>query len=75
MIAELDIVVLTTNIPEQNLLEGDLGTVVMIYNNNAAYEVEFITLYGETVSVSTLTPNQIREIKKGEMPHARNLAA
>jgi len=75
MIAELDTIVLTQDLPEQGLCEGDLGTVVMVYNNNAAYEVEFITLDGETVLVATLTPNQIREIKKGEMPHARNLAA
>jgi hypothetical protein len=75
MIAELDTVVLTQDLPEQGLREGDLGTVVMIYKDNAAYEVEFVTLDGETVSVATLIPTQIREIKKGEMPHARNLAA
>jgi len=74
MISELDTVVLTEDLPDKGLRKGDLGTVVMVYNNNAAYEVEFVTLDGETVSVATLTPAQIREIKKGEMPHARNLA-
>lgn len=44
MIAELDRVVLTTNLPEYRLQKGDIGTVVLVHQDGLGYEVEFITL-------------------------------
>ena len=49
---ELDTVVLTIDLPEEGLKAGDLGAVVAVYGDGAAYEVEFVTLKGQTVSVS-----------------------
>ena len=48
---ELQRVVLTTDLPEHGLAEGDVGTVVDVYAGGEGYEVEFVTLTGETVGV------------------------
>ena len=53
-IKEHDCVVLTKNLPEENLEAGDVGTVVHIHKDGAAYEVEFVTLAGRTVAVATV---------------------
>lgn len=75
MINELDSVVLTADVPELGLASGDIGTVVMVHDQGAAYEVEFIALDGETIGVTTLTSNQIRSVREGEIAHARQVVA
>ncbi len=74
MIAELDSVVLTVDVPEHRLRKGDVGTVVLMHAA-AGYEVEFVTLDGETVAVVSLTPEQIRPIALGEIAHVRAVEA
>jgi Domain of unknown function (DUF4926) len=59
MIDELTMVVLTADFPEHGLKAGDLGTVVLVHKHGG-YEVEFMTLDGETVAVLSLSPNQVR---------------
>ena len=56
MINEHDCVVLTQDLPNQTLKAGDMGTVIHIHQGGAGYEVEFMTLAGETVAVATLLP-------------------
>ena len=53
MIKEHDRVVLTNSVPSQGLEEGDVGTVVHVYKDGEAYEVEFVTLDGRTAAVAT----------------------
>ncbi len=72
MIEELDDVVLTTDLPEHGLKAGDIGTVVLTHNNKG-YEVEFITLDGETVAVVSLFPSQVRPVGTREIAHARHV--
>jgi hypothetical protein len=43
---ELDLVVLTHDIPEHGLQQGDLGTIVHCYTDGQAWEVEFVTAEG-----------------------------
>lgn len=74
MIREHDRVVLTVSLPDESLEPGDIGTVVHIYPQQAAYEVEFVTLTGKTAAVVTLPANQIRPVGSSEIPHARELA-
>ena len=52
-----------------------MGTVVHIYRDGLAYEVEFTTLDGRTAAVVTLESNQVRPVTKREITHARELAA
>jgi hypothetical protein len=71
MIVELDRVVLTSDLPEHNLKAGDIGTVVLVHGKNRGYEVEFVTLAGETVAVVSLLPAQLRPIGLREIAQAR----
>lgn len=74
MIQELDRVVLTTDLPEYGLHTGDIGTVVLVHHQGAGYEVEFMTLDGETIAVVTLVAVQVRPIQRGEIAHVRAVA-
>jgi hypothetical protein len=71
MVQELDSVVLTTDLPEYGLESGDIGTVVLVHEGGAGYEVEFMTLDGKTMAVVTLLASQMRQIASGEIAHAR----
>ena len=74
MIREHERIVLTQDVPDSGLVAGDVGTVVHIYENGQAYEVEFTTLHGQTVAVTTLLAPQVRPVHEREMTHARPLA-
>jgi uncharacterized protein DUF4926 len=75
MINELDNVVLTTDVPEFGLAAGDIGTVVMVHDAGRGYEVEFVTLDGETIAVVTLLAPRVRPVGHREIAHARRVAA
>jgi len=70
MIRELDSVVLACDLPEHGLRRGDVGTVVLVHAG-AGYEVEFMTLDGETLAVVSLRDEQLRPIGRREIAHAR----
>lgn len=74
MIKEHDRIVLLIDLQPEGLLAGDVGTVVHIYNRGEAFEVEFMTLEGETVTVVTLPSSQVRAVGKRDITHARKLA-
>ena len=59
MIKELDTVVITVDLPERRLKKGDVGTVVLLHGS-AGYEVEFLTLGGDTLAVVSLSKDQVR---------------
>ena len=73
MIKEHDCVVLTKNLREEALEAGDIGTVVHIHKNGAAYEVEFMTLTGETVAIVTLESSQVRPLNRRDLAYTREL--
>jgi len=72
MIQELAEVVLTCELPEHKLAAGDIGTVV--HGEGPGYEVEFMTLDGETIAVTTLRADQVRQAHAAEIAHARPIA-
>lgn len=55
----LDIVALTVDLPQYNLWRGQVGTVVEILANGAAFEVEFSDRTGRTYESIGLRPEQI----------------
>jgi uncharacterized protein DUF4926 len=58
---ELDLVSLTTDLPEEGLRVGATGTVVHIFHRPyPAYEVEFTDSGGATTAMVTLTADQLR---------------
>ena len=75
MIKELDNVVLKSDLSELGLATGDIGTVVMVHEGGAGYEVEFVALDGETLAVTTLVADQVRPISRREIAHARHVPA
>jgi hypothetical protein len=75
MIREHDCIVLTQNLPDEDLRAGDVGTVVHVHADAAAYEVEFVTLTGRTVAVVTVLPSQLRPVSPHDLTHVRELAA
>jgi hypothetical protein len=75
MIKEHERVVLTVAIPEEGLEPGDVGTVVHIYRDGQAFEVEFVALDGHTAAVATLEASQLRPVSNREITHARELRA
>ena len=73
MINELDTIVLSHDVEPYGLEKGDIGAVVHVYKDEAAYEVEFVTGEGETVAVLTLTLEDIRPMSEREILHVREL--
>jgi hypothetical protein len=74
MIKELDTVALDRDLIEHGLAKGDLGTVVHVYEDGKAFEVEFSTLTGDTLGVMTLEAGDIRPVQEREIAHARAVA-
>lgn len=74
-INELDVVALTCELAAHGLVRGDVGTVVLVHGDGAAFEVEFVGYDGHTVALATLENDQIRPLDSHDIPHARELSA
>ena len=74
MIKEHERVVLKKAVPGKALEAGDVGTVVHVYRDGLAYEVEFTMLDGKTAAVVTVEAAQIRPVGEREITHSRSLA-
>jgi hypothetical protein len=74
MLSEHQNVVLSRDLPEYGLKSGDVGTIVLVHPAGG-YEVEFMTLDGETVAVTSLGKEEVRPIARREIAHARGIAA
>ena len=74
MIQEHERAILTRDIPEQGLKAGDVGTVVHIYRDGAAYEIEFFALDGRTLDVVTVEASHVRPVGHRDMLHVRELS-
>jgi len=74
MITEHSLVVLDRDPEHEKLNRGDVGTVVHVYKNGAAYEVEFVDGGGATIALITVDAVDVRPIMPGEVLHARRTA-
>ncbi|MBW4512989.1 MAG: DUF4926 domain-containing protein [Scytonematopsis contorta HA4267-MV1] len=75
MISELGRVILTTDMPNYGLENGDIGTVVLVHEGGKGYEVEFVTLSGETFAIVSLFAEQVRSTSTREIAHARIISS
>ena len=75
MIKEHERVVLTTAVPAEGLEAGDVGTVVHVYADGRAFEVEFVALDGHTTAVATVEARQVRPVTPRDMTHTREIQA
>ena len=71
MITEHASVVLTENLTAAGLEAGDVSAAVHIHRNGEAYEVEFMTLDGGTLTIQTLEARQIRAVGNLDIPYVR----
>jgi len=56
-----DVVELATDLPEEGLTAGSIGTIVQVFHEpNLAFEVEFADDRGRTLALTPLTVDQIR---------------
>ena len=67
----LDTVVLTQDIPEHGLREGDLAVVVETYDPDGI-EVEFVAPSGETHAVLTLKLRDVRAVTADDIVAVRS---
>lgn len=56
-----DVVELTTDIPEEQLTAGSIGTIVHIFSSpEHAFEVEFTDSDGRTLTTIAVKPDKVR---------------
>ena len=73
MYNEHDLIVLTTDLPDKGLITGDVGTIIHIHRNGEAFEVEFLSLEGDTVAITTVLESQARGVSNRDITHARQM--
>ena len=77
MIRELEVVALLRALPEHGLVAGDTGTVVMLHDpvpgHGPGVTVEFMTVQGKTIAITTLPADAVRPIGPRDMAHVREI--
>jgi hypothetical protein len=70
-------IILLQDIPEENLLAGDIGTIVEEHHVSGletGYSVEFFDMVGNTVAVVTLPKSYFRQPTNSDRPAVRLMA-
>lgn len=70
-------VILTTDLPEEDLKAGDVGTVVerhIVPGQEDGYSVEFFDMTGNTVAVVTVQASLLRSPTHADRPAVRAMA-
>lgn len=75
VLREHDRAVLTVDLREAGLQAGDVGTIVHIYGDEKAYEMEFVALDGHTTAVAAVEATQVRAVTPRDMTHTREIQA
>ena len=73
VLSELDLVALHHEAPAHGLVAGDVGTIVHIYGDGEAYEVEFASADGRTLAVMTLDDDEVEPVTGPQILHVRKL--
>lgn len=70
----LETVVLQKDLPDKSLCQGDMATIVEIYEPDGI-EVEFVTASGETQALVTLNVDDVRPVSGSDILSVRSLDA
>lgn len=73
-LALYDRIVLTADLPGTVFKKGDVGTIVEIYNDGEAFEVEFFAVDGSTLAVETVLASLVTSVSGKLMLHVREIA-
>lgn len=71
-------IILLTNLPEESIYAGDIGTVVErhdVIDLETGYSVEFFDMLGNTVAVVTLPMSCFRLPTRADRPAIRLMAS
>lgn len=68
----LDVVALTTMLPQHHLFRGEIGAVVECYSDDT-YEVEFVAKDGYTYALVTLSGTQLIPLREKQMHDAQGV--
>lgn len=71
MLNEHTQVVLKRPMPSLGLEPGDIGIIVHIHEQGKAYEVEFLSLDGNTIGVETVAASDLRQASGKAALHER----
>ena len=71
MLNEHTQIVLKRALPNLGLEPDDVGVVVHVHGQGKAYEVEFLTLDGNTIGVETVEACDLRQASGKAVPHER----
>ena len=63
MIKELERIFLIEDLTGTPFVKGDIGTVVFIYPETKAYEVEFFAVDGSSLGVETVPAHLIKSVQ------------
>ncbi len=76
MLKEHGQIVLTADVfgdEGEELKSGDVGTIIHIHPDEEALVVEFMSLGGDTVAITTVLPSQARPLTNSDLTHARTV--
>ena len=76
MFKEQEPVVLTADVSGdegEQLVPGDVGSVIHVHAGGDAYVVEFMAFNGDTVAIATVLPSQARSVTSRDLTHARQV--
>ena len=62
-----DSVALIEDLPDEGLVCGNMGSIVEIYNDGEAYEIEFVNGEGQTYGLLALRPKQFILLHRNAM--------
>ena len=68
-----DRIVLTADLPDASFKAGDVGTVVEIYKEGEAFEVEFFAVDRSTLAVRAVVGRLVRPVSSSMVLHIREL--
>ncbi len=63
MLKEFERAYLVEDLSDTSFVKGDVGTVVMIHENGAGYEIEFFAADSSTLGVETVTASQVKSVE------------
>jgi uncharacterized protein DUF4926 len=79
LLGEHAVVVLTRDLPDEDLRAGDVGVVMLTHPGQAdvppGYTVEVTTVTGETVAVIDVPADAVRPAAEQDVRHARTAVA
>jgi hypothetical protein len=75
-ISELDLIVLTRDLPDEGLEAGDVGVVLLTHEGHddvpPGYTIEVTTLLGDTIAVTSVPADMVRPVSELDVRHTRS---